>query len=174
MRPSLLLVVLAFLVCSCSETGQGKVQSADTSRTDLSYFNTTSKTDADTINKTGFTLDTLPDVSLGKMTLVSSGQMLPYEIIRIAGCNFNLVTRGKDTIYLSTNDKRFQTPEGCKVGTKYSELPNDIQSELSREPGWGYYYKLPTGWSLGFCEGSSCTDNYPQKNSIVKWIFKRQ
>jgi hypothetical protein len=177
MRPFILLVTVTFLVCSCGEKGQGKVQPADTLRTDLSsteYVGTTSKGDKDTINKTGLALDTLPNISFGKMTLVSSGQMSPYTEIKIDGCDFNLVTSDSDTTYLATHDKRFQTPEGYKVGIEFLELPKDIQGHLTKEPGWGYYYKLPSGWTLGFCEGNSCTDKYPENGSKVKWIFKRR
>lgn len=176
MRPSIVLAILTFFVCSCNNARQCKVQSTDTLKTNLSvtkYFDTTSKSDTTTLSKMPLTLDTLPKVSFGEMTLVSSGQMSPCKTIIIDGHNFDLVTRDKDTIYLTTNDKKFQTPEGYKVGTKFSELPKDIQGELTKEPGWGYYYKLPSGWTLGFCEGNSCTDNFPQNSSEVKWIFKR-
>jgi len=177
MRPSVLLVTLTILVCSCNDAGQSKVQSTDTSKTNLSstkYLDTTSKGNTNTINKTALTPDTLPNISLDKMTLVSSGQMSPYTTIKIDGCNFDLVTRDNDTVYLATNEIKFLTPEGYKVGTKFSELPKDIRDELTKESGWGYYYKLPSGWTLGFCEGNSCTDNYPQNSSKVKWVFKRQ
>ena len=162
---------------SCDDTRIGKVHSADTVKTDLSsvkYLDTTNNENAGTTKKTPLVLDTLPNISFGKMTLVSSGQMSPYTTIKIDGCNFDLVQQGNDTIYLATNDKKFQTSEGYTVGTKFSELPNDIQSGLTKELGWGYYYKLPSGWTLGFCEGSSCTNNYPKKSSKVKLIFKRQ
>ena len=177
MSPSILLVIFTFLVCSCNDTEQGKVQSTDTLRTNLlstEYLDTTSKGDTNTIKKATLMLDTIPNISLGKMTLVSSGQMSPYTVIKIDGCDFDLVTRDNDTIYLATNDKKFQTLEGYKVGTKFSELPKGIQGKLTKEPGWGYYYKLSSGWTLGFCEGSSCTNSYPQNFSKVKWIFKRK
>ena len=177
MRASILLVKLTFLVCSCNNAGQGKGQSTDTSKTNLSsteYLDTTSEGDTNRIKQISLTLDTLSNISVGKMTLVSSGQMSPYTTIKIHGCEFDLVTRDDDTIYLATNDRKFQTIEGYKVGTKFSELPKDAQAELIEEPGWGYYFKLPSGWTLGFCEGNSCTDNYPQNSSKVKWIFKRK
>ncbi|MBG9378396.1 hypothetical protein I5907_19315 [Panacibacter sp. DH6] len=177
MRPSLLLVTWTILVCSCSDTGQEKVESADTLKTDLSNtksLDTTSKVDSNNTNKATLTLDTLPNISLGKMTLVSSGQMSPYTTIKIDGCDFDLVTNDSDTTYLATNDKKFQTPEGYKVGTRFTELPIEIQTELTKEPDWGYYFKLLSGWTLGFCEGNSCTDKYPENGSKVKWIFKRR
>lgn len=108
------------------------------------------------------------------MILVSSGQISPSKTVKIGGCDFDLVTSDNDTTYLATNDRQFQTPEGYKVGTKLSELPYEVQHDLTKEPGWGYYYKLTSEWTLGFCEGSSCTDNYPKTGSKVKWIFKRR
>ena len=176
MRPSILLITLTFFVCSCNNAGHVKVLPTDTLKTNLSstkYFDITSIDEQDSILKTKLTLDTISKISFGKMTLVSSGQILPYTTIKIDGCNFDLVTRDNDTIYLATKDKNFQTPEGYKVGTKFSELPKDIQRELIKEPGWGYYYNLPSGWTLGFCEGNSCTYNFPQNFSKVKWVFKR-
>ncbi len=177
MRAFILLVTLNLLFCSCSDIEQDKVEVRDTSKSNLSssqYLDTASKRDRDTINKSILTIDTLPNISLGKMTLVSSGQISSCTIIKVDGCDFDLVTSENDTTYLATNDKQFQTPEGYKIGTKFSELPKNIQGDLTKEPGWGYYYKLPSGWALGFCEGISCTDNLPNNLSKVKWIFKRQ
>ena len=176
MRTPLVLITLTILICSCGGTGQEKVKTADTLNTTLAndnYLDTKTKTDTDTSNKTAFG-DTLPNISLGKMALVSSGQMSPYKSIKIGGFDFDLVMSNNDTTYLATNDNKFQTPEGYKVGTKFSDLPKDIQDHLTKEPGWGFYYKLASGWILGFCEGSSCTDMVPTNSSKVKWIFKRQ
>ena len=177
MRPYILLCTLIFLIYCCNDARQGKVYLQDTLKTNpssIKHLDTTTKNSTDTIKKATTTPDTSPNILFGKMILVSSGQTLPYTRIKINDCNFDLVKRNNDTIYLATNDKKFQTPEGYKVGTEFSELPNYIQKEFIKEPGWGYYYKLSSGWNLGFCEGSSCTDSYPKKISKVKWIFKRQ
>lgn len=177
MRPSFLYLTMTFLACSCSEIGQKKAQSADPLNTDLSstkYSDTTIKGDTDIIKRNALILDTLPNISLGKRTLVSSGQASLYTTVKIDGFNFDLVKTENDTTYLATRDKSFRTPEGYEVGTMFLELAKDIQGNLTKEPGWGYYYKLSLGWALGFCEGNSCTDNYPKDSSKVKWIFKRQ
>lgn len=108
-----------------------------------------------------------------KSILVSSGQFSNYEVVTLYNCDFNLVLNNQDTIYLSTSDRKFITPEGYKIGTMLNELPNKLKLNLVKELGWGYSYKLPSGWAIAFCEGSSCTDNYPKNNSKVKWIFKR-
>lgn len=109
-----------------------------------------------------------------KRILVSSGQLSKYETVKINNIDFNLVVENKDTIYLSTNETKFIVKEGYNVGTKFSELPALIKQNLTKERGWGYFYTLPSGWSIGFCEGKSCTDNYPNENSKIKWLFKRK
>jgi hypothetical protein len=107
--------------------------------------------------------------------LISSGQTEQYEVIKIKNIDFDLVvSETNDTIYLATNDKRFVTSEGFTVGTTFGQLADNLKNELSKENGWGYYVKLNSGWTLGFCEGSSCTDNHPIDSSEVKWIFKRK
>jgi hypothetical protein len=106
--------------------------------------------------------------------LVSSGQLSKYETIKMNNINFELVLKNKDTIYLATSETRFKTREGYSVGTKFSDLPLMIKQNLRKENGWGYYYTLPSGWSIAFCEGNSCTNEYPSENSLVKRIFKRK
>ncbi len=118
--------------------------------------------------------DETPQLSFGNQILISNGQLSPYITVKIGGCEFDLVTQLNDTVYLATNDEKFLTPEGYKIGTKLSDLPQEFQNKLTKEPGWGYHFKLGSGWTLGFCEGESCTANYPAANSQVKWIFKRR
>lgn len=110
-----------------------------------------------------------------RQILISSGQFEPYETIKINNIDFDLVVNETaDTIYLGTKDTNFTTADGFTVGAKFGELSNDLKKEISKENGWGYYVTLNSGWSLGFCEGSSCTDNYPADSSRVKWIFRRK
>ncbi len=100
---------------------------------------------------------------------------MPYESVVIDKCRFDLVTNDKDdTLFIATTDTNFLTPDGYQVGMKLSEIPELLNNKLAVERGWGFYYKLKSGWSLGFCEGSSCTDKYPGSSSIIKWIFKRR
>ncbi|SEQ93932.1 hypothetical protein [Epilithonimonas lactis] len=109
-----------------------------------------------------------------KSILISSGQMSKSKIVKINSIDFDLVLKNRDTIYLATTDSRFIIKEGLNVGKKISELPSEIKQNLTKEIGWGYFYNLPSGWSIAFCEGKSCTENYPTENSKIKWIFKRK
>lgn len=117
--------------------------------------------------------DTLPELSY-KTIMTSAGQSKPYLETMFNNTKFSLVVNGNDTLYLSTNEKTFLTPEGYKVGMKLSEMPASIQKNLKKEAGWGYHYTLPSGWGLGFCEGSTCTATYPSPTSFIKWIFRRK
>lgn len=117
----------------------------------------------------------LKNKNFDKLILISSGQMMPYESVIADKCKFELVKDGKgDTVFIATTDMNFITAEGYKVGMKLSELPELLNNKFTKENGWGFYYKLKSGWALGFCEGSSCTDKYPDSSSEIKWIFKRR
>lgn len=120
------------------------------------------------------TADTSQNTIIGNEILISPSQAKPYRIIRINNCQFDLVVDNADTIYLATSDTNFITPEGFKVGMKVSQITKDLREKMTKEGGWGYYINLGSKWNLGFCEGSSCTDNYPGDTSRIKWIFKRQ
>lgn len=115
------------------------------------------------------------DINLEKQTLVSAGQFKSYKEIYINGSSFNaVIEENKDTVYLATNDTKFQTPEKYRVGMKFSQIPIELKHSINREIGWGYYLKLKSNWCLGFCEGKSCTDQPITPDSKVKWIFKRK
>ena len=137
-----------------------------------SSLDTTNKVDTGFIKKPKLNNDT--KISLGKMIQISSGQITQCTEVKIKGLSFDLILNGGDTTYLATKEKQFKTPEGFSIGMLLSELPKEIQDNLTKESGWAYYYKLPSKWTLGFCEGNSCTDKYPNSQSKVKWIFQRK
>ncbi len=141
------ILLASFVSCTQEQTTQGAVQSA-------------------------VSPDSLKNIS--KYILISSGQFAMGKTIKYSNSKFDLVVNpGNDTVYLCTEDPLFETPEGYKVGMIYSQITaKDLQS-LQMENGWGYYVTTASGWQLGFCEGSSCTDSPPKSNSRVNWIFKR-
>ncbi|WP_430405482.1 hypothetical protein [Fluviicola sp.] len=109
-----------------------------------------------------------------KQTLVSAGKFSPSTSVKFDGHNFDLVIEKNDSIYMATSDTLFLTHDKYHVGMTWSEIPKALQKKLQKETGWGYYIELPSGWSLGFCEGASCTDMKPTDSSKVKWLFKRK
>jgi hypothetical protein len=177
MKALLTLIILPIIIYSCNNTVKSKtdpIDSASEKNLIAKQPDTTKKTDTTFAKKAALQVDSKLKNPFSKMIMIASGQISPYKEIKIQGINFNLVLDGADTTYLATTEESFTTPEGLSVGMQLSELPTDIQKDLTKEPGWAYYYKLPSKWSLGFCEGPSCTDNYPTSHSKVKWIFKRQ
>ncbi len=125
-----------------------------------------------TINSFG--QNSLAEKKVEKSILISSSQISKAKAIKINDVNFDLVIKNQDTIYLQTTENKFITQEGMRVGKKLSELDIAIKESLVKENGWGYFCNLPSGWSIGFCEGESCTENYPTEDSKIKWIFKRK
>ncbi|WP_343635076.1 hypothetical protein [Fluviicola sp.] len=115
-----------------------------------------------------------PDGIMLKKVLTSANQFSSCREVWINSYKFDLAVEGKDTTYLATSDHLFRTPEKLHVGTTFAEIPGKLRKTLSKEPGWGYYVTLPSGWNLGFCEGAGCTDSEPTVSSKVKWIFKRK
>lgn len=101
-----------------------------------------------------------------------SGKEIHNIIINDIVFQFQL-TENMDLSSLSTRDERFITKEGYHVGTKWNDLTKKIQDSIYKLPGYGYIIELDSGWNLGFCEGNSCTDNFPNNFSEVKWISKR-
>lgn len=112
--------------------------------------------------------------SIGKLILTTSSNLEPSRNIQLYECDFTIVlNKTGDTTHWSTNDNDFRTPEGYKIGTKWKELPIELQNSVNKMPGWGYCIRLNSDWQLGFCEGESCTDSKPKDESIVNWIFKK-
>jgi hypothetical protein len=120
-------------------------------------------------SKAGYALLAYPKDS---SILVSSSQFSSYQTIFFNNIEFQFVGSKSDTQYLSTRSKQFLTPEGYSVGMSLGEVDKILRKDITKEPGWGYYIQLKSGWSLAFCEGNSCTDHLPQDLSTVDWIFK--
>jgi hypothetical protein len=111
-------------------------------------------------------------IDQGKLVLESSGQISPSTRIVRNECEFDVVLRNGDTVYLQTNDTHFVTPEGYAVGVAWKDLKPEDQLKLVKMTGWGYFIVLDSGWSIAFCEGQSCTDQAPANDSLIRWIFR--
>lgn len=135
-------------------------------------------------NKTGFKKisnlpipDSMPlerDSSVTAFTfpaqlLISPGQTAHYTEVSINNNLFKLVlNESGDTIYLSTNDIHFNTPEGYHVGDFWQQISKADREKTVETFGWGYTIQLKSGWQLGFCEGGSCTETFPKKKITGK------
>jgi len=186
MKPSIILIlILSLSACSNpEETSKHKDQSSPAASSVKNTFDSQKENKEKTNPVVGGNNPSAPKkendeelsgkIDLGSVKMISAGQMSRYKKVYIKGIPFDLVAEKNDTTYFSTDDKRFKTPEGFSIGTKFSSLPKNFRDDLTKEAGWGYYTELPSGWKLAFCEGTSCTDSTPKENSEVKWIFKRR
>ena len=117
----------------------------------------------------------IKEEKIDKMLMTNSSNFEPSMDIKLYNCDFTIVLNDfGDTTHWSTNDNKFETPEGYKVGTYWKELSTELQNSVNKMPGWGYYIRLNSDWQLGFCEGETCTDSAPKEGSKVDWVFKRK
>ena len=73
---------------------------------------------------------------------IASGQISPYEEMPMEGASFQVVIRNNDTIFRSTRDSTFLTPENYRVGTIFGYLPQELKDNVKEEPGFSYYIDL--------------------------------
>jgi len=100
--------------------------------------------------------------------------VLKFKKLKINNIEYSYsLDKNLDTVKLWTKDNKFITKEGFKIGTKWKEIPKELQDSTYKLPGFGYYVELKSGWNLGFCIGNTCTDNYPFNKSEVIWIEKQ-
>jgi hypothetical protein len=153
---SFYILLFIFIGGSCGNADQGQQTKPDSLTKNIS---------ADTTKLPHF-----PD----SLFLVSSGQMSPFKTVNIDNINFQLVKDSQgDTSFVGTWDKSFQTPEGYQVGTSLQQIKKMYRDKLQEEPGWGYYIKLPSKWSLHFVVGRTATDHAPADTNKVTYVFKR-
>lgn len=108
-----------------------------------------------------------------KLLLTPGGREDPYIETLHLGHEFKLVVnKNGDTIKLVTHDTTFVTPEGYRIGTSWNRIPLAEKSEVVRKVGYGYFLKLASGWTLGFCAGSECSNGELSNESKVVWIEK--
>ena len=108
------------------------------------------------------------------MILMSSSEILPAKEVIENGIKFYVYYNNNNCIIKLTTDANFVTPEGYKVGDEYRVILEKDIIAMEKKPGFGYLINLKSGWQLVFCEGNTCTDNFPQKHSKIKWIMKSE
>lgn len=110
-----------------------------------------------------------------ELLLTSSSTLEEALKTKISGIDFSIVLHESgDTTFWQTTDSRFITTEGYRVGNSWNDIPNELKSELIMIPGWGYFINLDSGWTIAFCEGSTCTEQMPSSESKIDWIFKKK
>ena len=105
--------------------------------------------------------------------VTSAGSIEKTYCLVIDGVSYDVALDKSARIsYIQTIDSKFRT-DGLRIGSSLKEAQNAAGSELSTEPGWGFYYHLPSGWNAAFTVGYTMTDSLPSDSAEIKWFFKR-
>jgi hypothetical protein len=70
--------------------------------------------------------------------------------------------------YVQTADKRFRTPENLRVGSSLAEVRRLVREDVTYDPGWAYWVRLPSGWSAALSP-----DKKPGDRAKIRWFFMR-
>jgi hypothetical protein len=97
-----------------------------------------------------------------------------YEV-SYGGINYSVGTeRQSDVIrWVGTSDPVFRTPEGLAEGDALEKVLAVAKSEVNREPGWGFFVELPSGWNAAFVQGPSMTEGELPPSAGICFFFKR-
>jgi hypothetical protein len=110
----------------------------------------------------------------GNIVLSSPSQFYPSYDLCINGISFDVGVDERGTVvYVATQDSSFATPEGAKVGITLAEVLALTSGTVVTEQGWGHYVVLPSGWNVGFAEGSGLTDGALLPGSRARWLFAK-
>ncbi|HEX7841795.1 MAG TPA: hypothetical protein VF469_30200 [Kofleriaceae bacterium] len=109
------------------------------------------------------------------LQLTSSGSIDPAYPISVRGVRFDVAVSRRDgtVVYESTTDPAFQTLENIHVGSGLADVLAAGAPEPIREPGWGFWTTLPSGWHVAFVSEPYPTDGPLSPNATVRWLFRR-
>jgi len=120
--------------------------------------------------------DSIIQTSNSRAKLVTSGQFWPSTTVKINGNIFDIAWNNDGIVkYISTNDKNFITPENIRVNMTLNQISDIKLIDIQEMTGWGYYYELNSGWSVGLCTvtNNGCTGRELLETDTIKWFFKR-
>lgn len=107
--------------------------------------------------------------------IINSGQIEKLYSITLDSIKYRFAV---DTLnwqikYIDTKDPQFYTDENLSLNSTYEYVSKFSTEKVAKNPGWGYYFKLPSGWKAVFFVGESGTDELPSNNSLVDLFFKQ-
>jgi len=155
MKTRICILILGIIICACKTSSKEKsdMESKEIVEKKIDVFKS---------SETGV-----------KFIMTSSGSLDKGKDTIVEGIKYTIVENEKGNItFWSTRDKKFKTPEGYVIGNQLKDISKLEKDGIYKQPGFGYFIKLESGWQLGFCEGESCTVSVPTEESIVKWMMK--
>jgi hypothetical protein len=164
---------ISLVGCAAKENDQETRNEGASNRSDGMKLPTHRKEEAQS-----FTLRELPDI--GDMlqhlpephftVLVNSASLAPAYEIHWNGNAYNVAV-SKTTgmvLFVSTKAKGFRTPEGFSVDNTIGDLLTKYPNGKRKEPGWGSYVVLPSGWAA-----FAGTEGELDANSRIESFFRR-
>lgn len=109
------------------------------------------------------------------LELTRSGSLDPAYSVSVRGVRFVVaVSRRRGTVvYVGTTAPAFWTPENIRVGNGLADVLAAGAAAPQREPGWGFWTSLPSGWHVGFVSEPPPTGGPLSPNATVRWLFRR-
>lgn len=108
------------------------------------------------------------------LILVSSAQMQHEWEWSYDGIVYQLgVDEQRVVQYIATHSTRVSTPEGVRVGQRWSKLSGIGGASIGERPGWGKVAEFPSGWhaaSYSFPIVDDGPSDPPEE--VVNWLFK--
>ena len=106
--------------------------------------------------------------------VISAGTITQAYSVILENVLFQVVVNDRNEIvFIMTEDQSFQSREGATMGMSLKEIASLSEGDLVEEPGWAFYYPLPSGWRAAFTVGDSMTERLPGDSVPVRWYFKR-
>jgi hypothetical protein len=97
-----------------------------------------------------------------------SGGAWPAYVVETSGGNYEVGVRRAQVHYVQTADKRFRTPENLRVGSSLADVRRVVREDVTYDPGWAYWVRLPSGWSAALSP-----DKKPGDHAKIRWFFMR-
>jgi len=115
------------------------------------------------------------DADSGERVLISAGQFAESCQVTVDKVAFTVARdRAGGVLYVDVSDTKFETPEGIRTGSTLADVLKAGAAMPQKEPGWAFHTRLPSGWRAAFTTGESLTEETPDKESKVRWLFRRK
>jgi hypothetical protein len=115
------------------------------------------------------------DADSGEMVLISAGRFAESCQVTVQEVPFTVARdRAGRIVYVDVADTRFETADGIRVGSTLADVLKAGAAVPQKEPGWAFHTLLPSGWRAAFTTGESLTDETPDGDSKVRWLFRRK
>ncbi len=108
------------------------------------------------------------------LLLVSPANLQPAYKVRFQGVVYLVALQGGgEVVHVHTDDPRFQSPEGLRVGDSLQRVRELGGGKPVARPFWGDYVSaLPSGWYAAFSLPERPPYPDPLPEARVRWFFQ--